>query len=278
MKLSIITINYNNKEGLERTIKSVIDQTEKPFEYIIVDGGSTDGGVDVIQKYKEYLAKWVSEPDGGLYQAINKGTRLASGEYCLYLNSGDTLHSNDVIARVNALDYTEDFMEGRANTSTVGVSTPPSKYTLGTFLRYRNPYHQACLIKRTMVMERPYDESYRLAADLAFNVNNLVVNACSYRPLDIIICDYEGGGRSETIEHQDEIDRVFSVFPSRIMEDYEDSKWLYLFPVKQLQPLLHSLVRSVFLYRCKLFVKRICGKHITSVEYQELVDRKKGNV
>lgn len=278
MKLSIVTINYNNREGLERTIKSVVEQTERPFEYIIVDGGSTDGGVEVIHKYLKYLTKWVSEPDGGLYQAINKGTRMASGEYCLYLNSGDTLHSNDVVAQINSLEYTDDFMEGRAKTSTVGVSTPPPKYTLGTFLHYRNPYHQACLIKRTMVLERPYDESYRIAADLAFNIDKLVIHGCSYRPLDIIVCDYEGGGRSETIAHQDEIDRVYSIIPARIMEDYVASNWLYRFPAKQLQPFLHSLVRSVFLYRCRLILKIIAGKKITNTDRQNIIDRKSGLV
>lgn len=278
MILSIITINYNNREGLERTIKSVVEQTERPFEYIIVDGGSTDGGVEVIHKYQKHLTKWVSEPDGGLYQAINKGTRMANGEYCLYLNSGDTLHSEDVVAQINTLDYTEDFMEGRAQTATVGISTPPQKYTLGTFLHYRNPYHQACLIRRAMVLERPYDESYRLAADLAFNIDNLVMHACSYRPLDIIVCDYEGGGRSETIAHQDEIDRVYSVIPSRIMEDYTDNSWLYRFPAKQLQPFLHSLVRSVFLCRCRMLVKRLMGKTISKNDYQAIEDRKKGLV
>ncbi len=277
MKLSIITINYNNRDGLERTIKSVIEQTERPFEYIVVDGGSTDGGKDVIIKYQEYLSQWVSEHDGGLYPAINKGTRMASGDYCLYLNSGDTLYSNDVVARLNSMDCTEDFMEGRANTI-VGISTPPSKYTLGTFLNYRNPYHQACLIKRTMVLERPYDETYKISGDLAFNVNNLVIHACTYKPLSIIICNYEPGGRSAIVEHQDEIDRVYSIIPKRIMEDYVDNNWLYRFPVRQLQPFLRFLSRSVFLCRCKLIAKKLFGRPITRSEYQDLEARRKGLV
>lgn len=277
MKLSIVTINYNNRDGLERTICSVAEQTERPYEYIVVDGGSTDGGVDVIHKHETHLTRWVSEKDGGLYAAINKGTRMATGDYCLYLNSGDTLHSTDVIARINALDYREDFMEGRANTVN-GISTPPEKYTLGTFLYFRNPYHQACLIKRTMVIERPYDESYRLASDLAFNIDSLVVHACSYRPLDIIICDYEPGGRSATIEHQDEIDRVYAFVPTRIMEDYQNMRWFYQFPMKQLQPFMHMLVRSVFLYKCKLFVKKILGKHISTAEYLDLKERRERRI
>ena len=89
MKLSIITINYNNARGLERTIKSVICQTFTNYEYIIVDGGSTDGSLEVINKYADHISKWVSEPDEGIYNAMNKGTRMASGEYFNYMNSGD---------------------------------------------------------------------------------------------------------------------------------------------------------------------------------------------
>lgn len=274
MKLSIITINYNNRIGLERTIKSVAGQSEKPFEYIVVDGGSNDGGVDVIRNNIQYVTKWVSEPDGGLYEAINKGTRMATGDYCLYLNSGDTLYSEDVISRINSLDYTEDFMEGIANTIN-GLSRVPPKYSLKTILYNRNPLHQACLIKRSMVIERPYDESYRIAGDLAFNVNNLVLHACSFRPLDFVICNYEPGGRSETIEHQNEIERAFSNIPIRIMEDYEEIRWLYQFPIKQLHPFMHVIAQSVFVYSLKLLVKKMLGKAITPKDYQELEIRKK---
>ena len=99
MKLSIITINFNDAKGLEKTIQSVINQTYKDFEYIVVDGASTDGSVDVIKKYSNKLTHWVSEPDTGIYNAMNKGTRMASGEYCLYLNSGDFLADNDVLEK-----------------------------------------------------------------------------------------------------------------------------------------------------------------------------------
>ena len=84
-KLSIITINYNNEKGLKSTIRSVVEQTRKDFEYIIIDGNSTDGSVNVIKEYSQHITFWVSEPDKGIYNAMNKGVEKASGEYCLFL-------------------------------------------------------------------------------------------------------------------------------------------------------------------------------------------------
>ena len=86
MKLSIITVNYNDAKGLERTIQSVISQTFHDFEFIIIDGGSTDGSVDVIKKYESHIGYWVSEPDGGIYQGMNKGLLQARGEYLNFMN------------------------------------------------------------------------------------------------------------------------------------------------------------------------------------------------
>ena len=85
MKLSIITVNFNDAEGLERTIKSVISQSFKDYEFIIIDGGSTDGSVDVIKKYEKNIDYWVSEPDGGIYQGMNKGLRQSKGDYLNFI-------------------------------------------------------------------------------------------------------------------------------------------------------------------------------------------------
>ena len=111
MKLSIITINRNNAAGLEKTLQSVASQTFKEFEYIVVDGASTDGSIEVIKRYEPQFAhlKWVSEPDTGIYNAMNKGIRLASGEYIQILNSGDSLAAPDVTERMlKALEEKEN--------------------------------------------------------------------------------------------------------------------------------------------------------------------------
>lgn len=99
-KLTIITINLNNKAGLQTTIDSVIAQTYKDFEWIIIDGGSTDGSKELIEKYTNYIKYWVSEPDKGIYNAMNKGIKVAEGEYLQFLNSGDSLFSNSVLSDI----------------------------------------------------------------------------------------------------------------------------------------------------------------------------------
>ena len=115
MKLSIITINRNNAAGLEKTMQSVASQTFKEFEYIIVDGASTDGSVDVIKKYDSQFAhlKWVSEPDSGIYNAMNKGIRMATGDYIQILNSADILAAPNVTERmIIALKESENKGQG----------------------------------------------------------------------------------------------------------------------------------------------------------------------
>ena len=91
MKLSIITINYNNASGLRKTIESVVNQTSLEFEYIVIDGASTDGSIEIIKEFKDKITFWVSEPDTGIYNAMNKGIHSAKGKYCQFLNSGDSL-------------------------------------------------------------------------------------------------------------------------------------------------------------------------------------------
>ena len=89
-KLSIITVNYNNVKGLVDTIESIVNQTNNDFEYIIIDGGSMDGSVDVIKRYIDKIDYWVSVKDHGIYHAMNKGFKVASWDYCIFMNSGDT--------------------------------------------------------------------------------------------------------------------------------------------------------------------------------------------
>lgn len=102
--ISIITIVYNDKEGLEKTIQSVLSQTYTNIEYIVIDGGSTDGSVSVIRKYESKISKWVSEPDNGIFDAMNKGIKLATGEWLNMMNAGDFFYSNDVLSNVFTSD------------------------------------------------------------------------------------------------------------------------------------------------------------------------------
>lgn len=244
MKLSIITVTYNNATGLERTIKSIVNQTCKDFEYIIIDGASTDNSVEIIKNNEAHISKWVSEPDTGIYNAMNKAVRMATGDYCLFINAGDELYSNKTVEEIYKLDFDEDFVEGKIEfqDERKGFSQPEKEITLFYYYKTENNRHQASLIKRKMLLEHPYDEKLRVASDLKFNIECIVKYNCSFRAIDIVIAKYEGGGISWTVNHQDEIDMIYKeLFPNRIMKDYENLLFLYRFPVKQLMPFLRCL-------------------------------------
>ena len=111
MRYSIITINYNNKEGLKRTLNSIKCLTNKNYESIVIDGGSDDGSKDIIKKYENYVSYWVSEKDNGIYHAMNKGVSQAHGDYIIFMNSGDCFHSQDVLDAFK--EYQEDILCGK---------------------------------------------------------------------------------------------------------------------------------------------------------------------
>ena len=118
MKLSIITINYNNKAGLQKTIDSVICQTWKDYEWIIIDGGSTDGSKELIEQYQQYFAYWCSEPDKGVYNAMNKGITKAKGEYLNFMNSGDCFVCDSTLMDVFFKEISADIVAGPVLLST----------------------------------------------------------------------------------------------------------------------------------------------------------------
>ena len=222
MRYSVVTINYNNKDGLRRTIKSVISQTYADFEYIIIDGGSTDGSVDVIKEYTEHITYWVSEPDKGIYNAMNKGTSHATGDYIIFMNSGDCFHSSDVLSSVT--NYQEDIICGKILR---GNSIKPSGHqkdtiTLIDLIRDTLP-HQAMFIKREVMTKYPYDEKYKIYSDWKFCVEAIIVGNCSFRNIDIIVANYDISGVSASNNHQRLIDKeaiLNELFPPRIIADY----------------------------------------------------------
>ena len=126
MKYSIITINLNNSAGLRKTIESVVNQTFQDFEYIIIDGGSTDGSVDIIKEYSSRIDYWVSEPDRGIYNAMNKGIVQAHGDYINFMNSGDCFSKNTILEEIYA-DLSFDFVFGKARTIPNNTILSPSK-------------------------------------------------------------------------------------------------------------------------------------------------------
>lgn len=181
MKLSIITINYNDLAGLKNTVDSVINQSWKEYEHIIIDGGSTDGSSEYIENNNQYFSYSVSEPDKGIYNAMNKGIAKANGEYLLMLNAGDVLHNNEVLSKVfDKTNYTHDIIYGDVDRESKGVvfteSIFPDKLTFG-FLRNGMISHQAVFFKRRLHnIVGLYNETLKYGADWHF----IVLSVCKY--------------------------------------------------------------------------------------------------
>ena len=234
MKYSIITINYNNRDGLERTIQSVINQTCLDYEYIIIDGGSTDGSVDIIKKYADRIDYWVSEPDKGIYNAMNKGVLQAHGDYVNFMNSGDCFYDNNVLEVVRNLLYT-DIVVGKCYYE--GGLHGFSKQDITLLDLYKcHLQHQASFIYRELQIKYPYDENLKIISDWKFFVQSLIFDNASFSNVDIIICDYESNGISKRFSfliEKEKIQVLSSLFPPRLLKDYNDFYCLD-YPLSQL--------------------------------------------
>ncbi len=170
MKLSIITVVLNDAAHIESTIQSVINQDFKSIQYIIIDGQSTDGTLDIIKKYKDHIDILVSEKDQGLYDAMNKGLRLATGDYVLFLNSGDRLYDNQTISKIFSTHPDADVYYGDAQIispdgAVLGLRRlrPPKNLTWKSLRHGMLVSHQAFIARRSLCPE--FDLKYRFSAD-----------------------------------------------------------------------------------------------------------------
>lgn len=200
-KVSIITISYNNCQELEKTINSVISQQNSDYEFIVIDGGSQDGSVNILNKYNSNIDYWVSEPDSGIYNAMNKGIEQASGEWIFFLNSGDIFASDDVLKSV-------DF---DVNDEKIGAIYGKYKYytrynelqtnhVLHPFFssdkKYRNMgfSHQSVFVRTVLAKRFHFDETYKLCADYDMMMRIYKAGYLFKRDETIIaICDGRGG-------------------------------------------------------------------------------------
>lgn len=257
MKLSIITVNRNNAEGLVKTMTSVFCQSYSDLEYIIVDGASTDDSTriaeDAIKRQTLLTPERIifsSEPDSGIYNAMNKGIAKASGEYLLFLNSGDSL-VGDCLKEISG-KLTADFVIGRENiTKGENVISTTDTLTENDLTLY-NIYlkgvpHQATFIKRSLFENDKYDETLRINADWKVFVQKIVLENASVSLIDTVVSNFDGEGISSTNMEQllAERERVFKdLLPVRIADNY-----LKVFPhyyeVKRVQWLL----RHRFFYK-----------------------------
>lgn len=207
ISLSIVTVNLNNIFGLEKTIESVVNQTWKDFEYIVIDGGSTDGSYDVIEKYKDQINYWVSEKDKGIYNAMNKGIINSKGKYLLFLNSGDILFSNYSLEKISiylcddiSVISCKLMMERKGN---VREKIPPEKLNMKYMLNHTLP-HPSTFIKRELFgVYGLYNEFNKIVSDWEFFFKILALNGESYRSVDVFVSLFDNNlGISSMLENE----------------------------------------------------------------------------
>ncbi len=203
MKISIITVVLNNAEYIEECIKSVLDQTYKNIEYIVVDGGSTDGTVEIIKKYENKIAKWISEPDRGIYDAMNKGIQLASGDVVGILNSDDVYYDESVLQCIAKV------MENQSVDACYSDLVYVDRGDLQKIVRYwKSCDFRYELLKKGWIPPHPtfyvrkyvynkygfFDTSYRLAADYELMVRFLTFYKINVRYIPIVAVKMRLGG------------------------------------------------------------------------------------
>lgn len=197
--ISIITVNKNNAAGLQRTIDSVMSQTSRNYEFVVIDGASTDESTAVLEKHRKDLSYSVSEPDTGIYQAMNKGIRHSTGNYLLFLNSGDWLHDAGVLEAVTPYLRDYDVISGDIDIYDQGkwhAMQSEDKLTVGHFFRL-SLYHQVTFISRDLFNRYGlYDESFVSTGDYEFFIRTLLRNNGTYRRIPVKVAKFIADGIS----------------------------------------------------------------------------------
>jgi glycosyltransferase involved in cell wall biosynthesis len=210
-RVSVITVVYNNAADIERTMLSVLNQTYTNIEYIIIDGLSTDGTLDIINNYKSRLAKFISESDKGIYDAMNKGLKMATGDYVLFMNSGDELYATDTVQKIFAIEPDADIYYGETEIiNNQGESKgqrrhkAPEQFTWRGFSLGMSISHQAIYIKRDLI--ELYDPKYQLSGDIDWIIR-AAKKAKKIANTRMYVAKYLSGGMSKKKHKQSLIER-----------------------------------------------------------------------
>lgn len=212
MKISVITVCLNAKDSIEKTFESLTNQTYKNIEHIVIDGVSTDGTLDIINKYKDSISHFISEKDTGIYNAMNKGLKYLTGDIVYFLNATDSLHDEKVLEKVaNEFEKHPDLelLWGDIEFTEVGKEPRVHKnndVTIKNDFLYNNPCHQSIFYKSELFKKYGnYDEDIKIFGDCDFNVRVLVTNNAKCKYIPEVIASFEIGGISTSSEESDRL-------------------------------------------------------------------------
>ncbi|CAA6814169.1 MAG: Glycosyl transferase [uncultured Campylobacterales bacterium] len=236
--ISIITVVYNDKVGIKRTIKSVLNQTYKNIEYVIVDGNSNDGTLDIIKKYQDSIDFWMSENDEGIYDAMNKGIQSAKGDFIQFLNAGDIFYEDDSLLKlVSTIDEKEKVYFGRAHTYNKDVAWvfPSVENTSSWLSRGNLPNHQAMLFPKNFYENNFYNLSYKISSDKDYKIR--AYKKVKFSFCDIVFVKFELDGVSNQYRKIKNVTKIMK-------ENFLINK-------------SHKLYKNMILDSVKLFIKMI---------------------
>ena len=192
-KVTVITVVFNGRRYIEQTIASVINQSYNNIEYIIIDGGSTDGTIDIIKKYSDRIHYWKSEPDKGVYDAMNKGIDAATGDWINFMNAGDYFYSTESVSQIFSTDENIDKYaiiygdaEFRLNKIAYIVEASENSQS-NEFMPFS---HQASFVKSDIAKATKFDLEYKITADTAFSLR-LICEGYEFRHLRVVVCSYD---------------------------------------------------------------------------------------
>lgn len=229
MKISIITVVLNDYIGLKRTVESLRVQTCMDFEYIIIDGGSVDGTQEYLKtlSQQEWCQKvsfqYRSGKDTGIYNAMNKGVALAHGEFCLFLNAGDTLYNNSVIERVVCCLDEADIYTGHTKFIDRNAHNVFAPEQINSFFFYdKTLAHPSSFIRTTLLRAQPYNENNKIVSDWEFFLIQYMSGA-RYQKLNFFISDFYLGGISSNLQlDMNERSSVLkTMYPDFLLKEYE---------------------------------------------------------
>jgi glycosyltransferase involved in cell wall biosynthesis len=259
VELSIITVNFNNADGLKKTIDSVASQKFPEFEYIIIDGGSTDGSVSVITDHAKKITQWVSEPDNGIYHAMNKGILKAKGKYLLFLNSGDYLAEENILQNIFSKPHTADILYGDLYINEPAIQNLhkfPENLSL-PYLLYKTIGHPSSFIKKKLIEKLSlYDEKYKIVSDWKFFLQAIILERCSVEHLHIPVSVFVLDGLSSQKESLDKINNERERIKQEILtafqvdfpvfdKNYRDSKLAKIYNAISKVRLQRKLARKI---------------------------------
>jgi len=229
--ISVITVNYNNAVGLEATVNSVVRQDLPSLQYIVVDGGSSDLSTDVIERFRNNIDIIISEKDYGIYNAMNKGIRKATGEYILFLNSGDYFcDTNAIRLLISKYTFVEDIIYGDLclfDGSNYKIKRYPSKPSLNFFIHGESLPHCAAFIRRDLFFRVGfYNEEFRIVSDWEFWIRSIFIHQCSIKKIPEVFSVFGLDGISSRAESRRliilEKETVYRKYLAGIIEDYRD--------------------------------------------------------